>query len=117
MQFRTLAKAIAALGVLAPLPALAAPTYLSCSISADGQTSQVDMTIDEGAGQVSFLIVSTGYARQVPGVFRPSEVVFSDGGVRYVVSRTDLSIVRTVIKYNFIDRGQCEIQKAPKRAF
>lgn len=109
--------ATVAFSTLSATTAIAAPTYLKCVIAADTSAVQVEITLDEAAGQATVYLPSTGRASKSSAVFRPGEVLFNDGDVSYSVSRTDFTIVRTVRAYKWVDNGQCELQTNQKRAF
>lgn len=103
--------------VLFPHAALAAPVYLSCTITAGNQIDQIKFTLDEQSGEVGIYLPHNGRSVRVSAVYRPEEVSFRDDMAMYVVSRVDLSVVRKIPRFGWVDKGTCAMEKAPKRAF
>lgn len=104
------------LGILAiAQPIMGEPVYLRCHFPQNN--TDVMITADEANSAVSVALPSTGYSEKLPAAFTASEVRFKNTRVAYVLSRTDLSVTRTISLINSSDSGKCEIEKAPKRAF
>jgi len=104
------------LGILTIMqPMMAEPVYLRCSFPGNGAV--VMITPDEANAAVTVALPATGYSAKMPAAFTASEVRFQDTRVAYVLSRTDLSVTRTIKMISSTDNGKCEIEKAPKRAF
>lgn len=96
--------------------ALAAPTYLTCSL--DGLPPKgFGFTIDEQAGTVGILIKTSGHSRVVPAAYSPDKIFINEGDVRWMISRTDLRFSRTIKMIDSTTYGTCEIDAVPKRAF
>lgn len=122
-RLRLFAASVVCAGSVAP--AHAAPTYLICSITRPGGTPiQVNITADEAAQQVTVAIPSTGHSERLQAVFSASTVEFGSrtrfSKLHYVLSRTDLSLVRTLTigaDQSPPDRGICKVEATPKRAF
>lgn len=94
--------------------AWAAPGYLTCSF---GQAaSDINITVDEAAGSASVTVPSMGSSFNMRASFTADKISFNENGVYYDLDRVSLKLVRTVRQYGFIDRGQCSVVKAPKRA-
>ena len=114
---------VAALLIILPTGASAAPSYLRCSFTKDGSTVVLSVTADEDSGTVTTVVENTGHSERQNAVFSATSVRWNSpmdyGGLRYEISRTDLSIVRDLVigDKTFTDRGTCAVQKAPKRAF
>jgi hypothetical protein len=112
-----------ALTILLPASAIAAPTYLQCSFIKDGKTVILSVTPDEDSGSVTTLVENTGHSERQTAVFSPTSVRWNSpmsfGGLRYALSRTDLTIVRDLVigDKTFTDNGTCKLQKAPERKF
>lgn len=110
---------VLATGICITLPnlALAKPVYLSCEIPVDDKIAAFEVTADEEAGTVSYLVVSSGFTKTMPGAFQADKVVFGDKGGSFTIDRTNLAFTRTITMINSSDHGQCKIIEAPKRAF
>lgn len=117
----TIAKALgtiaAVTGIALPAVAWAAPVYLVCTIPPGGEGKQLNFSLDEQMGQVGISLPHNGRSVRLPAVYGPEEVAFRDGSIAYTVSRTDLTFVRTVTRFGWVDKGSCTLQKAPDRAF
>ena len=105
-------------------PAVAAPAYLTCGfVSKEGKATTLGVTADEANGTVTTLLEQTGYSEKRAAVFSATTVKWSSpmqyGGIAYVLSRTDLSIVRTLTigDKGWPETGTCKVQVTPKRAF
>jgi hypothetical protein len=98
-------------------PAAAAPTYLSCSFPSRDKSFEVQITADEANSAVTVYMPSTGHGEKMSAVFTPTQVLFRNRMMSYALSRTDLSITRTVPIIKANDIGRCELVDAPKRAF
>lgn len=105
-------------------PVSAAPTYLNCRVVSDeGNVTEINIAADEQNQNVTTEIVKTGFSERRPAVFSPVAVSFSSpmsfGGLDYKISRTDLTITRTLTAGDkaFVEHGTCKVQEAPKRAF
>lgn len=106
--------AISAIALLAPAAALAAPVYLSCTMEG---AAPLTATADEQQSIVTVMVEGTRAPQRLNAAFSPVKVTFGNGSISYVLDRRTLQIVRTVASMNWIDRGQCRIEKAPARAF
>jgi hypothetical protein len=91
------------------------PTYLRCIIQPQG--TEVLITADEANSAVTVALPSTGHSEKMAAAFTATDVRFQNRQVAYVVSRTDLSIDRTIKLINSTDHGKCTVEQAPKRAF
>jgi len=98
-------------------PVAAKPNYLTCTFMIDGTPSVINFTADEASGTVSVFVPSSGHSRTVDAMFTPDQVMVDESQVRWEISRVDLTIARTIKMIDSTDRGQCEIQTAPERAF
>ena len=105
-------------------PAFAAPIYLQCSFAkAEGPPFVLAVTADEANGSVTTLATHSGFSERLTAVFSPTSVKWSTfksyGGLRYELSRTDLTLVRELVVGENVtrDAGTCKIQEVPKRAF
>jgi hypothetical protein len=96
-------------------PATVAPTYLECTFPKNGAI--LNVTADEANSAVTTVLRSSGYTEKLPAAFTASEVRFEGDMIAYVVSRTDLSIRRTIKMLGSADQGTCLVQVPPKRAF
>lgn len=94
---------------------LAEPTYLRCTFPSNNVV--VMITADEANSSVTVALPSTGFTRKFGAAFTATEVRFQDSDLSYIVSRTDLSVVRTIKLIKSTDKGQCAVEKAPPRAF
>lgn len=99
-------------------PVEAAPTYLVCSF----QNVNLDVTADEANGEVTTLVSTSGHLEKRPAIFSATAVKWTGAGnmgISYVLSRTDLSLQRTLVigDKSFPDTATCKIQQTPKRAF
>jgi hypothetical protein len=104
--------AVAALIALAPASAIADPVYLDCTITSGAKGDVVwNVTLDESQGTASYVVEALKTRNKLPAVFTADKVTF--GAV--VISRVDLSMVRTVkiLDETRTDRGQCKIAQAP----
>lgn len=114
---------IAIVAAFLPSAAAAAPTYLQCTFMKESRTTVLEVTADEASGTVTTLVQSSGFSERRTAVFSPTSVKWSSpmsfGGLRYDLSRTDLSIKRDLVigDKTFPEQGICRIQTAPKRAF
>ena len=107
-------KRLAWLALAISSPAAAAPTYLKCVIGGDWL---VEIAVDEDNSQVTLFIPVTGHTKRHNAAFSHDQVRFGDRLISYVVSRTDLSIVRTVPLLRETTGGKCHVATAPDRAF
>jgi hypothetical protein len=106
-------------------PALAAPTYLSCSISnSNAPATVLTIAADEDTQTVTYTVASSGASFRRPAVFSPTSVEWNDdmryAALRYSLSRTTLQIRRSLqIGDNpgRVESGTCTVQRAPTRAF
>ncbi len=78
-----------------------------------GNDAVLDVTADEANGSVTTALRSTGYSESYPAAFTPTEVRFQNRLLSYVVSRTDLSIQRTIKMISSMDTGSCRLGAAP----
>jgi len=100
--------------LLAATPA-AQPIYLQCNFP---KTAAVlDVSADEPNAAVTTVLRSSGYTEKYPAAFTATEVRFQNNMLAYVLSRTDLTIQRTIKLLGSSDLGSCAIQTPPKRAF
>lgn len=106
-----------ALALLAPVNALAAPTYLKCEMPAESGPFLFNVTLDEGAGSADLFFPHSGYRQRLIATFTANEVRFGDRQIQYTVNRTDLSVVRVTPIIKSIEQGVCKVEAAPKRAF
>lgn len=107
---------LALLLVASPSP----PIYLLCTF-AKGPVA-LDVIADEGNGQITTLVQSTGHMERRPAIFSPTVVKWSSPGslgLAYRLSRVDLSLIRVmrIGGKEFSDTATCIIQEAPKRVF
>lgn len=99
-------------------PAVAAtPTYLECNFPSRDASFEVQVTADEANSTVTVYMPKTGNTEKMTAVFTPTQVLFQNRMMSYTLSRTDLSINRTVPMIKASDNGKCEVVTAPKRAF
>jgi len=91
------------------------PTYLRCSFDRPG--GDIYITADEPNSSVTVAVPSTGFSEKLQAAFTPTEVRFQNRQLSYVLSRTDLSVARTIKLLSSVDNGKCAIEQAPKRAF
>lgn len=109
------------LAILAPTPALAAPTYLDCQWnSAASQTPiRFKVTLNEDQGTADFFDDPSSPSPSVTKVralFTASEVTFGDKYLRYVVNRGDLTLA-VAGGQSGVRPGTCNVLEVPKRAF
>lgn len=97
--------------------AWAAPVYLHCSIGGPPRPALVDVTADEVNSIVTIMVDGTPAPQRFTASFSPGRVVFGDGFSNYTLDRSTLAIVREVRRYGMVDRGECRLEKAVKRAF
>ncbi len=88
-------------------------TYLRCQF----ETSEVYITADEANSSVTVSLPSTGFVRRAPAAFTAADVRFSLGGVFYEISRTDLTVVRSVPVIKRVDKTKCILETPKPRAF
>lgn len=100
--------------LMAAAPA-AQPIYLQCNFPKNGAV--LDVSADEPNAAVTTVLRSSGYTEKYPAAFTATEVRFQNNMLAYVLSRTDLTIQRTIKLLGDTDLGSCAIQTAPKRAF
>lgn len=122
---------------VAPNAADAAPIYLKCVVTGDGESHSFDLSLDEATGTVNHIGEKSG--RSIQAIFSPDYVIYvysdftiADGGLRiretYQISRVDLSVIRkfSIIPMKFTDKieskeslsyGTCELTEAKKRKF
>jgi hypothetical protein len=100
--------------LLAAAPAVQ-PIYLQCNFPKNGAV--LDVSVDESNAAVTTVLRSSGYTEKYPAAFTATEVRFQNDMLAYVLSRTDLSIQRTIKLLSSSDSGTCTIQVPPKRAF
>lgn len=98
-------------------PALAQPTYLTCSFPSRDKSFEVQITADEANSLVTVFMPRTAHTEKMNAVFTPTQVLFQNRMMSYALSRTDLSIQRTVPLIKAVDEGSCEVVTAPKRQF
>ena len=98
-------------------PAAAAPTYLTCTFPSRDGSFEVQVTADEANSRVTLFMPRTGHRETLDAVFTPTQVLFQNRMMSYVLSRTDLSIRRTVPLIRSVDEGRCDLVEAPRRAF
>ena len=92
------------------------PTYLRC-VFPGREDHPVMITADESNSRVSVSLPSTGHSESMSAAFTPTEVRFSDRSLTYVISRTDLTVRRTIRLISSTDVGSCTVEEAPQRAF
>ena len=111
-----------------PSLANAAPVYLRCQLDpgakggVGGQDlameAPMDVTLNEDAGTVTYVLPKIGRAFTVPGVFTAEKVSFNG----FTVDRTNFAFQRDMSELQapgrapIIDHGRCELAEA-KRAF
>lgn len=100
-------------GLLASVSALAAPVYLDCKVQSGSTETLWNVALDESAGTASYAIQKPAFTGKFPAVFTAEKVVFND----ITVNRTDLSITVPIALLSRVDRGTCEVVKAPARKF
>jgi hypothetical protein len=127
--------ATSALTALAATPALAAPIYLSCTVSREGggntPTTKIEFTLNEEAQTGSYYIPETGYTKRLGATFQRDVItmrevsinaVGSTDGSTFSLDRTNGQIVRSISllggQMTMRDTGKC-IKSAPPatRAF
>jgi hypothetical protein len=104
---------LAILAVMQPM--MGEPVYLRCHFPQNN--TDVMITADEANSAVTVALPSTGYSGKMNAAFTAGEVRFQDDQLSYVLSRTNLSLKRTIKLISSSDLGTCAIEKAPKRAF
>ena len=97
-------------------PAIAAPTYLECNFP-EKPEHPINVTADEAAGTATVYVPSTGHTERFQATFLPEKLIFLGKLLDYEISRTDLSIRRTIRMINSSDIGTCKVTTAPDRAF
>lgn len=110
-------KALLWLSLFAAAPAAATPTYLVCTFPGPQGNIDLNVTVDEENSTVTTYLAKTGHTEKMTGVFTPTQVLFHDDMLTYVLSRTDLSISRTIVMIKSTDTGTCKVITPPKRAF
>ena len=111
------------LATMLPASAAASPTYLKCSFTEEGKTVAMLVAADEADGSVTTHSGPTGYSERRSAVFSPTSVRWASpspsGGLRYALSRTNLSITRDLVigDKTVTDHGTCKLQAPPRRAF
>lgn len=98
-------------------PAAAAPTYLTCSFPSRDASFEVQITADQANSTVTVFMPRTGHTERMNAVFTPTQVHFQNRMMSYVLSRTDLSIRRTVPAIRAVDDGRCGLVITPRRVF
>ncbi len=91
------------------------PIYLRCTF--EPNSTAVLITADEANSAVTISVPSTGHTEKLPAAFSATDLRFQNRQLSYVVSRTDLSVSRTIKLIKETDTGRCAIEQAPKRAF
>lgn len=98
----------------------AASVYLVCSFP-EKAGHDIHVTADEANQSASVYLPSTGRSMQFRAAFTPNSVAFEDRLLQYLLSRTDLTIRRTIKMLkghdSAVEIGQCRIEAAPRRAF
>lgn len=102
---------------LAAVPAMATPTYLKCTFPGSQGPWPVEITADEAMLVVTLFMPNSGNSQRLAAAFGVDQVRFASREMSYVLSRTDLSIVRTTPILNEVVRGDCQVATPPKRAF
>lgn len=99
--------------------AAANPTYLTCRYDVNGQEQVHEFTLDEANSQASMYIATTGYSRTGSATFTPERVIFEERPFTFTISRTDLSISRTIRGLGTAPTtGTCQLRpNPPRRAF
>ncbi|UAK24275.1 hypothetical protein [Sphingomonas nostoxanthinifaciens] len=112
------------IGLMVPGIAHAAgPTYLACTIDTATGPVAINLTVDDVSRSVFYEAPATGFASRRSATFLPDKIVFevplTVGAAEFAVSRTDLTITRTVTANRTpgVDQGKCTRQKPAKRAF
>lgn len=105
------------LGLLAPAQAWASPVYLNCEMPGQDKPFYFNLTVDEQAGTADLFFPHSGHRDRLAATFTADEVRFGDRMMQYTVNRVDLSVVRVTPIIKSVDRGNCKVQTAPKRAF
>ena len=91
------------------------PIYLRCAFGPE--SAEVLITADEANSAVTVAVPSTGHTEKMAAAFSATDVRFQNRQLAYVVSRTDLSVARTIKLIRETDSGKCSIEQPPKRAF
>ena len=105
----------ASLGLTIP-NALAAPTYLTCSL--DGlPPNGFSFTVNEDSGTIGILIRTSGNSRVVQATYTPDKILVDEREVRWMISRTDLRFSRTIKLISSTTWGSCMVDAVPSRAF
>jgi len=91
------------------------PIYLRCAFAPG--SPEVLITADEANSAVTLSVPSTGHTEKLAAAFNATDVRFQNKQLAYVVSRTDLSVARTIKLISETDNGKCAVEQPPKRAF
>lgn len=100
--------------VSAPVPALAAPVNLACTIRADGRDQIMDLALNEASGTAGYTWRRSGHSTEYRAAFTPTTVIFGP----FTINRATLAITRRSDTSSAAptDEGACEIVKVD-RAF
>lgn len=101
-------------------PALAAPTYLACTLDQSSTQLPVDVTVDEDGQRAIITLPTTGRMVTRRAAFSPTEVSIPDDETTWVVNRTNLTFQRIIdiAGKRSAYAGTCAVKPAPaKRAF
>lgn len=119
---------VAMAALLFPCAAHAAPVYLKCQLDPGAQggaggedlliKSPMDVTLNEDAGTVTYVLPEIGRAYTVRGVFTADKVEFNG----FTINRTNLAFQRDMSELQapgrppIVDHGRCVLTEV-KRAF
>lgn len=102
--------------LLCPVPALAAPVYLSCQFPEDPR-APIELAADEANQTVNITEVAGKSSETYRAVFTKDQVIFQDKYGPYTLSRVTLDIVRGLSLTKSVQAGKCKLEPVPKRAF
>lgn len=106
--------AIASALICASSQADASPVYLRCTFP---QMEPIDVTLDEGQGTATVYLASRNRTMPFRAAFSANEVRFGSSQISYVISRVDMSIIRTIRLTRGVENGSCSKAAIPKRQF
>jgi len=90
---------------LMPVASEAAPVYLTCQLpygSGKSEMHEMDITLNEDAGTVTFILPKFNLSYTVPGVFTADKVTFHDNKelgatTDYTIDRTNLALRESIL--------------------
>lgn len=111
---------IFAAAALTAQPAVAAPTYLNCSVDNETSVAKIDIALDEQAQTAVFSSPAEGKTQTRAAAFTAQSVTIPDTVFTWTIDRVSLALTRvtTIGEKRWDDRGQCKIAPVPaNRAF